>query len=233
LPQLIYIHVFLKTLTEKYLLANNPHYEHGGCFLGTSFELMIPRFIPNVSPNPTREYQMASHYQRYLDIDKKMFRFDFEVHFHTHPNHSIVSEADLKSAISRSSTLYNILLSFDKQKESFTWRCYDRNGEEHYIEFIDKQFEKFKQFFAKTYNILYLGESFLTESGELVTNNPFSKCFIQIDEDALRVFRYITKKQRHSYRTLTKALLQKELSLSSVRIDRALKKLITNQLIKW
>jgi proteasome lid subunit RPN8/RPN11 len=221
--QTIYIHNNLKNLIEDYLLSNNPRIEHGGFFLGNHNQLIIPKLFPNTSNTPERSYKLPSNYNLFLKLDQKFFKMNFSVHFHTHPNHTIPSEADLRYAQAHSDSTFFIVISFNAHDRSFTWRIFNRNGEEQYIELLNQEYETFKKFFANSLNLMNLGNCFITESGELLTGNSLAKAFIQLDEDSLKVYKWYKQHQKNLWRKKKKEIVE-EIGISAPKLNKILKR---------
>lgn len=232
--QTIYIHNDLKSLTENFLLLNNPKIEHGGFFLGNNNQLIIPKIFPNISNTPKRSYRLPSNYNLFLKVDLQFFKLNFSVHFHTHPNHTIPSETDLRFALNQTTAILFLIISFNSQDKSFTWRIFDRNGEEQYLEIIDHQFEVFKKFFATSLNMMNLGNCFITENGELLTSNSLAKAFIQLDENSLKVYKWYRQNQDNIWRMRKKDIIE-EIGISSLKLNKIIKKFknLGIDFIKW
>jgi proteasome lid subunit RPN8/RPN11 len=233
MPKTLYIHNDLREVTEKHILSHGPEKEQGGFFLGKGNELIIPKFIPNVSKEPHQEYRMPKNYAIFLELEQDLHNLYTFIHFHTHPNHTIVSEGDLKCARQSNYSHIYVLLSFDASKKSFTWRAYDLNGEEQYINFISKEYDEFKKYYTEKLGLLHLGDCIVTENGEILMSDPLGKAIMSIDLDTLSVYKYLLnlKEQDRYFSMPTKKKIQDDLQLSATRVNNALDKIRKHKLL--
>lgn len=223
----IWITQELKEFIEGYLIRTDPLKEHGGFFLGKNNELILPRIFPNKSNSPRNSYLTPSYWKELINIDLLYFDLDYYVHFHSHPNHTFYSKQDLKVAHEKSFSEDHIVLLYDKEKTSYTWRAYDSQYEEQYVEIIDKKFDTFKIYFAKKLNLTRLGDLFLTDNGDLLSTNTMSELFIQIDTDVFKIFKYLEQlKNRSRYASKpTFSSLSEKCNIPFERVKKALKKI--------
>jgi len=223
----IWITQELKDFIEGYLKRTDPLKEHGGFFLGKNNELIIPRIFPNYSNSPRNSYLTPKYWKELIEIDLIYFNLDYYVHFHSHPDHTFYSKQDLKVAHEKSFSEEHIVLLYDKEKETYTWRAYNSQYEEQYVEIIDKKYDTFKIYFAKKLNLTRLGDLFLTDNGDLLSTDIMSELFIQIDTDAFKIFKYLEqlKKQLRYPDKPTFSLLSEKCNIPFERVKKALKKI--------
>jgi len=217
----------LKDFIEEYLKRTDPLKEHGGFFLGKNNELFIPRILPNYSNSPRNSYLTPKYWKELIEIDLIYFNLDYYIHFHSHPDHTFYSKKDLKVAHEKSFSEDHIVLLYDREKATYTWRAYDSQYEEQYIEIVDKKYEKFKIYFAKKLNFTRLGDLFLTDKGELLSTDTTSKLFINIDIDTFKIFKYLEQLKRQSLYPSkpTYSLLSKKYNIPFERVKKALNKI--------
>lgn len=222
----IWITQTLKDFVEGYLKRTDPLKEHGGFFLGKNNELIIPRIFPNYSNSPRDSYLTPKYWKELVDLDLIYFNLDYYVHFHTHPDHTFYSKQDLKVAHERSFSEEHIVLLFDREKETYTWRAYNSRYEEQYVEIVDKSFDKFKIYFTEKLNLIRLGDLFLTDNGDLLSTDAMSELFVHIDKDTFKIFKYLKQlKKQNSYKKPSFSLISERCNIPVERVKKALRKI--------
>jgi len=224
LPNTIFLTQEVKEFVEHYLRENNPKLEHGGFLLGRNYQAIIPRFYPNMSSTPHRQYRIPTNWEMFLRCDKQLFNMDWAIFFHLHPTHSIPSEVDLKRA--NFYTPIEMLIMYDEEKNSFSWRAFDKKGIEQYIDIVDKNYPIFQRYFANSLNLLNVGSCYITPNGDVLCSNSLGRAFITIDMDALIVYKFVKKNG-----VRPKVQMKDALNISTGRITKALEKLKKNELI--
>lgn len=204
----LYLPKTIKERTEDYLRQNNPRIEHGGYFLGQRSTILIPRFYPNRADTPKNTYSMDPAAADYLKIDTRLFGMDLVVNFHTHPNHSISSENDVKYARQQSLTKLNVKIAYNAGEDAFTWNGYDNSALIVPIIIVTEDYPIFRELFAQSLRLISLGDCFLTPDGELLANNEIAKVVVNVDAEGLKVYNYFQAKrhvERETYTTVYKS----------------------------
>jgi len=216
----------LRSLVEGYIKASDRRRELGGFFFGSEgkFKAFLP--CPNFSQTPYRQFNYGSG-RYFAEEFSKMLGFPIVADMHTHPDGTVVSARDLDYL--KSGYPYHVVIA--DMGESFRWFVLDRKGREVGIVESDEELEKLAFFFAEETGLRDLGRAFLTPSGELLITTDKGRCFLQLDEDALKVYEALA-----SYKPRWKRPSKKELreltGLSLTRLNRALSKLKETSLLE-
>lgn len=226
----IYVTSEVKEFMENFIRKDNPQYEKGGFLLGKNYQCIIPKFFPNMSNRPSNEYQIPSGYRHFLNLDKNIFNMDWEIFFHTHPNHSIPSQKDIERR--NFFTPIELLIMFNENNDSFTWRSFDQQGIEHYVDIVSKEYDIFKKFFATSLHLINIGNSFITPNYELLCDNELGNVFLILDTDTIKVYQFCKEHKKYSYLTPSKKKMQEKIGISLGRINKSLEKLKKFKLIK-
>lgn len=218
----VYLLAAARERVECYIRANNPRIEHGGFLIGKDYTIIVPRFYPNVSATPEKSYQIEPSFRKYLQIDLNLFGMNFLADFHTHPTHSITSEADLKYAHGHNICDLNVVIAYDAQRDVFTWHAYDNAGQEQVLLVVDKNYNIFKEFFANSLDLTPIGDCFITPGGELLSNNPVARYAISVNAQLLSAYNYYAE-GRHKYKT--KGQVAQDLGVTEYALGRLLAEL--------
>lgn len=225
--KLIYIESKFKNLVEKYLLNNNPEYEHGGFFVGRDNLLLLPLFLPNISKNQLNSYLPCENWKNILDLSIKVYQMDLFIHFHSHPNNSIVSEQDIKVAMNSCYGNPEILLQYDKSEKKFNWKGYSSFEELKIVE-IDRTFEDFKEYYSKMIGLINFGNIFVDENFNIFSDKKEGKMFINIDKDTYKLYLFLKKMNYTKWNIPTQSILMKETELTLTRFKLSIEKLKKN-----
>lgn len=226
----LYLPITVKQRAEDYIRGNNPRIEHGGYFLGRESTLLIPRFYPNRSEHPESSYKGDVCAVDYAQLDARLFGMDLFIDFHTHPNHSITSEQDLKYSAGQPLANLNVMIGYNTKEDAFTWHAYQNNALEITVLVVDDQYPIFKELFSQSLRLTSLGDCFLTPEGELLANNPIAKVIINVDAEAMRVYVYYTAKRwlRHTWsttRSKSKTQIAQDLGITVDKLQKVVTRL--------
>jgi hypothetical protein len=227
--KIIYIESKFKKMVEDYLINNIPTVEHGGFLLGRNNILFLPLFLPNISKNIQNSYIPCENWKDLLELSKKIYKTELSIHFHTHPNNSIVSEGDIK--VSMGSCYGNplILLQYDADKKKYLWKGYEKYEEWEIIE-KEESFEQFKEFYSKSLGLFNMGNIYIDQQNNILSDTNEGKIFINLDIDTYKLYHHLIKSNYSHYNKPTQTLLMKECDLSLSKLKYSIEKLRKNNL---
>jgi hypothetical protein len=231
--KIVYITSELRILVNNFLVSNNPKVEHGGFFYGRDNTLILPRFLPNTSNDQRSSYSPPNNWKWLTDIDKKLFNTDLCIHFHTHPDHTVISGQDIKVAMGKAYGNPLILLQYDEDEKKYSWKGYS-NLEEWKVVEINKTFDEFKEYYSKSLGLVNLGNVYLTETNEILSDDVKAKIFLTLNEDVLTLYRHLNTKKHNSWswNKPTYSGLSNDCGYSVQRVKKALSILNKNGLFK-
>lgn len=217
----VFIPERLKELVESWILQSNRKLESGGMFFGTETEFKSFLPLPNFSQTPAREFDRgnAEYYEKEFS---KFIGHPPIAGMHTHPSGSIPSEGDCKYIQHPNTPKMEVLVSDMGNK--FEWFCFDEKLRHVNIFFKDIDLEKSVLSLAQSFSMMDLGRCMITPKHELLCENEKGKMFLQIDEDAYTVWKWLESK-KDRWERKTRARIQKETGLSLSRVNKALERL--------
>lgn len=224
----VYLPKLVKQRAEDFIRQNNPKMEHGGYFLGQGSTLLIPRFYPNRSDRPEHSYKRDASAIDFVRLDARLFGMDLLVDFHTHPNHSITSEQDLKYAGQQPLAKINVMIGYNAGEDAFTWHAYDNSALEVPVIVVTEEYPVFRELFAQSLRLTPLGDCFLTPEGELLANNTIAKVVVDVDAEGLRVYNYFMAKQHesgYSWCPKSKTRIAQDLGMTPDRLQKIVARL--------
>lgn len=227
--KLIYIDSKLKRIIENYLFSNNPESEHGGFLLGRDDLLLIPLILPNIAVNCSNSYLPCENWKSILDISMKIYQMDLFIHFHTHPNNTIISGQDLAVAKNKIYGNPEILLKYDKTEKKYHWKGYSSYEELEIVE-IDKSFEDFKEYYSKTLGLINLGNIFIDSNYNILSDKKEGKMFLNFDFESYKLYEHLKKHNYSKYNKPTQANLMNNCELSLTKLKKAIEILKKNNL---
>ena len=140
---------------------------------------------------------------------------------HTHPNGSVVSEADTKYLRTHDYT-YEVVIA--DQGEKFRWFVVNRDLQE--IGFIesDEELEKMAFLFVLELGLKDLGRVFMSNDNTLLSTTDLGRALLGIDGDAYKLYNLL-KDIKYRYSFPRKTVMQQKTGLSASRVNKALDKL--------
>ncbi len=211
----------LKTLVEQYIISSDRTKELGGYFFGSEskFQAFLPS--PNYSETPRNTFRHAKSGKNFAKEFGVMLDMPIVACLHTHPNGSVVSEADTKYLRTHDYT-YEVVIA--DQGEKFRWFVVNRELQE--IGFIksDEELEKLAFIFALEMGLKDLGRVFMSNDNTLLTTTALGRSLLSIDEDAYKLYNLLKDiKRRYSFPR--KTVMQQKTGLSASRVNKAIDKL--------
>lgn len=217
----------LKDIVEQYILSSDRSKELGGYFYGSEskFQAFLPS--PNFSDSPRNTFKRTRTGDRFAKEFGVMLGIPIVAEMHTHPDGSIVSEADNKYIRSHDYT-YEVVIA--DQGEKFRWNIVNRKLHEMgYIE-SDEELEKLAFIFALEMGLKDLGRVFISNNNQLLTTTTLGRALLSIDEDAYKLYNLL-KDHKRRYYFPKKTEMQKSTGLSAARVNKALEKLDKEELL--
>lgn len=217
----------LKDVVEHYILSSDRSKEVGGYFYGSEskFQAFLPS--PNFSETPRNTFKRTRTGDSFAKEFGVMLGTPIVAEMHTHPDGSIVSEADVKYIRSHSYP-YEVVIA--DQGKKFRWNIVDRNLQEvGYIE-SDEELEKLAFIFALEMGLKDIGRVFLSNDNSLLMTTALGRTLISFDEDAYKLYNLL-KDIKLRYYFPPKTEMARITGLSAARVNKALAKLEKEGLI--
>lgn len=217
----------LKDVVEHYILSSDRSKELGGYFYGSEskFQAFLPS--PNFSDTPRTTFKRTRTGDSFAKEFGVMLDLPIVAELHTHPNGSVVSEADTKYLRSHAYS-YEVVVA--DQGEKFRWFVVNRSLQEvGYIE-SDEELEKLAFIFALEIGLKDMGRVFLSNDNTLLTTTALGRALISFDEDAYKLYNLL-KDIKLRYYFPPKTEMSRMTGLSAARVNKALAKLEKEGLI--
>lgn len=210
----------LRDSVEGYVRANS-RYEVGGVFLGDDERLLFFVPLPNVSEDDkTSTYLSGRNALEVADLLGKISGLEIVAGMHSHPNGSVVSEADLRW-LERTSHKFGVVVA--NKGTEMEWFCIAKNGQNQPIFWSDEEHAMVALLLAKKMGLIDLGHVMLTPVGDLLCENDEARVLLSIDKDVLAVRRLIAG--RDKWNQPTKKEIAEKTKLSRERVAKALAKI--------
>ena len=217
----------LKDIVEHYILSSNRSKELGGYFYGSEskFQAFLPS--PNFSDTPRTTFKRTRTGDAFAKEFGVMLDLPIVAQLHTHPNGSVVSEADTKYMRSHSYP-YEVIVA--DQGEKFRWFVVNRSLQE--VGCIDsaEELEKLAFIFALEMGLKDIGRVFLSNNNTLLTTTALGRALLSIDEDAYKLYNLLKDIERR-YSFPRKTEMTRKTGLSTAKVNKALAKLEKEGLI--
>ena len=211
----------LKDVVEHYILSSDRSKEVGGYFYGSEskFQAFLPS--PNFSESPRNTFKRTRTGDRFAKEFGVMLDLPIVAETHTHPNGSVVSEADIKYIRSHN-YLYEVVIA--DQGDKFRWFVVNRNLQE--VGFIesDEELEKLAFIFSRELGLKDIGRVFLSNDNTLLTTTTLARALLSLDEDAYKIYNLL-KDHKRRYYFPKKTEMQRSTGLSATRVNKAIEKL--------
>jgi len=217
----------LKDVVEHYILSSDRSKEVGGYFYGSEskFQAFLPS--PNFSETPRNTFKRTRTGDRFAKEFGVMLDIPIVAEMHSHPDGSVVSEADTKY-IRTHNYPYEVVIA--DQGDKFRWFVVNRDLQE--VGFIesDEELEKLAFIFALEMGLKDIGRVFLSNENTLLTTTALGRALLSIDEDAYKLYNLLKDyKRRYSFPRKTE--MAHMTGLSSAKVNKALAKLEKEGLI--
>jgi len=217
----------LKDVVEHYNLSSDRSKEVVVYFYGSEskFQAFLPS--PNFSETPRNTFKRTRTGDRFAKEFGVMLDLPIVGEMHTHPNGTVVSEADTKYIQSHSYP-YEVVIA--DQGEKFRWFVVNRNLQEvGYIE-SDEALEKLAFIFALEMGLKDIGRVFLSNDNTLLTTTALGRALLSLDEDAYKLYKLL-KDIKLRYYFPPKTEMARITGLSAAKVKKALTKLEKEGLI--
>ncbi len=211
----------LRAMVESYVSSKDRHLEKGGFIIGRENVVVAFVPVPNFSSSShTSSYFINSSYTKGIAEEfAKMVSGKIIGDMHSHPNGTIPSERD-NLYVRGVSWNYHVVLA--DVGERFDWYCVDNELRGVLLTETDKELEGVMELVAGELSMFDMGRFFVTEGGELLSTNKKGLSFVNVDEDALKVWKW--GKDKNGYYVVA-ASAARELKMSYARVRKAFKKL--------
>lgn len=217
----------LKDVVEHYILSSDRTKEIGGYFYGSEskFQAFLPS--PNFSETPRNTFKRTRTGDHFAKEFGVMLGIPIVGEMHSHPDGSVVSEADTKYIRSHNYP-YEVVIA--DQDEKFRWFVVNRKLQEvGYIE-SDEVLEKLAFIFALEMGLKDMGRVFLSNDNTLLMTTALGRALISFDEEAHKLYNLLKDIERR-YFFPPKTEMARITGLSAARVNRALAKLEKEGLI--
>lgn len=204
----------LRDLVETHVRLGRP-LEVGGVFLGEAERLMFFVPLPNIAQDKNREYLTHIDHLRVADLIAKMSGLQIIAGMHSHPNGTVVSEADLRW-LRGTQHQYGVVVA-DKGQE-MEWFCLNKDGVNQPVMWSEEQHEMVALLLARKIGLTDLGRVMLTPKGEVLSENPEARTLLSLDEDAWKVRSVLYGLEKWRWPTKTEIA-----KLSGISVDRVRK----------